>query len=89
LRTKAEAEAGIRTIGYPSYTIVRPSLIDAEREVPRPAELIAIFVASIFRPLIPSRYQAVKAEWIARALVEAILRNLPGETIIESEQLRI
>ena len=32
LRTKAEAEAGIRGLGYPSYTIVRPSLIDAERD---------------------------------------------------------
>jgi uncharacterized protein YbjT (DUF2867 family) len=32
LRTKAEAETGIRAIGYPYFTIVRPSLIDARRK---------------------------------------------------------
>ena len=36
LRTKAAAEAGIRTINYPSFTIVRPSLIDAVREEVHP-----------------------------------------------------
>lgn len=88
LRTKAEAEVGIRAIGYPSYTIVRPSLIDAEREVTRPGEMVGLIVARIFRPLIPLRYRPVKAERIALALLEGVLKNQPGETIIESEQLQ-
>ena len=36
LRTKAEAEDGIRAIGFPYFTIVRPSLIDARRQQSRP-----------------------------------------------------
>ncbi len=36
LRTKAQSETGIRGIGYPVFTIVRPSLIDATREQSRP-----------------------------------------------------
>ena len=35
LRTKAEAEQAIGGLGYASYTIVRPSLIDADRSEPR------------------------------------------------------
>jgi uncharacterized protein YbjT (DUF2867 family) len=88
LRTKAEAEAGIRNINYPSFTIVRPSLIDAVREESRIGEKIGLIIVQIFRPLIPVRYQAVKAEWIALALLDGILRGQPGEFIIESEQLQ-
>lgn len=88
LRTKAEAEAGIRNINYPSFTIVRPSLIDAVREEARPGEKIGLIVARIFRTLIPRRYRAVKAERIALALLDGILRDQPDECIIESEQLQ-
>jgi uncharacterized protein YbjT (DUF2867 family) len=88
LRTKAEAEAGIRNINYPSFTIVRPSLIDAVREESRIGEKIGLIIVQIFRPLIPVRYQAVKAERIALALLDGILRGQPGEFIIESEQLQ-
>ena len=88
LRTKAEAEAGIRAIGFPTYTIVRPSLIDAVREESRLGESIGLAVARAFQPLIPRRYRAVKAERIACALLEGVLRDQAGECIIESEQLQ-
>lgn len=88
LRTKAEAEAGIREIAYSSYTIVRPSLIDTARDKSRPGETVALVLSRLFRPLIPRHYRAVKAEWIARALLESVLTGQPGERIIESEQLQ-
>ena len=88
LRTKAEAEAGIRNIHYPRFTIVRPSLIDAVREEARPGEKIGLIFALTFRPLIPLRYRAIKAERIALALLDGVLRDESGEYIIESEQLQ-
>lgn len=88
LRTKAEAEAGIRSIGYPNYTIVRPSLIDTARNEPRAGELIGLAIARVFRPLIPKRYRAVKPEYIAHALLEGVLLEQNGEHIIESERLQ-
>lgn len=88
LRTKAEAEAGIRNLNYPIFTIVRPSLIDTAREESRPGERIGVIIARIFRPLIPYRYRAVKAEHIALALLNGVLRDQSGECIIESEQLQ-
>jgi uncharacterized protein YbjT (DUF2867 family) len=89
MRTKAEAEAGIRGIAYPSYTIVRPSLIDTDRTEPRSAELVGRVVARVFRPLIPKRYRSVIPESIARALLEGVLLNANGERIIESEELQL
>jgi len=87
LATKAQAEAGIRDCGYRVFTIVRPSLIDAKREQSRPGEAAGILVARLLRPLIPSRYRAVKAEAIARALLDGVLVAQPGEHVIESECL--
>lgn len=88
LRTKAEAEAGIRALNYSQYTIVRPSLIDIHRTESRPGEALGLLIARAFKPLIPKRYRAVKAEAIAQALLESVLRDEPGERVIESEQMQ-
>ncbi len=88
LRTKAEAEAGIRALGYPCYTVVRPSLIEAERAQKRPGEQIGLRIARVLGPLIPRRYRPVPAARIAQALLAGVLREAPGEQIIESEQLQ-
>jgi len=88
LRTKAEAEAGIRAIGYPTYTIVRPSLIDAKRDEARPLEALSLVVARALRPIVPRRLRAVPAQRIARALLDGVLRTPRGEQIVESEALQ-
>jgi uncharacterized protein YbjT (DUF2867 family) len=88
LRTKAEAEQGIRDLRYQRFTIVRPSLIDAKRTEPRLAERAGLLVEALLRPLIPRHYRAVKAESIARALIEGVMGTDTGEQIIESEKLQ-
>jgi len=88
LRTKAEAEQGIREVGYASYTIVRPSLIDAERTEPRPGERFALLAARVLRPLIPRRYRPVQPAAIAATLIAAVIAGVPGEHIVESEDIR-
>ena len=88
LRTKAEVEAGVRAVQFPITTIVRPSLIDAVRQEPRPGERLALILARRLRPLIPRRYRAVSASRIARALLSGVLRERPGEVVIESEDLQ-
>jgi hypothetical protein len=64
------------------------TLIDAVREEARPGEKIGLIFALTFRPLIPLRYRAIKAERIALALLDGVLRDESGEYIIESEQLQ-
>ena len=88
LRTKAEAEDGIRELGFAYFTIVRPSLIDAQRQQSRPGERVAILFAHLLNPLTPRRYRAVKPQRIARALIDGVLAEKPGERIIESEQMQ-
>lgn len=87
LRTKAEAEAGVRQAGYASYTIVRPSIIDTKRTESRPGEAIGLAFARLFRPLIPRRYRAVTPERIAQALLNGVLSGAACEHVIESEEL--
>jgi uncharacterized protein YbjT (DUF2867 family) len=87
LRTKAEAETAIAALGFDSYTVVRPSLIDTAREKSRPGEAIGLVVARVFRPLIPARYRPVSALRIAQALLDAVVRAEPGNHVIESDAL--
>jgi uncharacterized protein YbjT (DUF2867 family) len=87
LKTKAQTEAGLQTLGFDSLTLVRPSLIDTERSDSRPGETLGLIFARAFKPLIPKKYRAVPAENIASALLNAVLTPKPGTHIIESDAL--
>lgn len=88
LRIKGEAEEAIRQIGYPGYTIVRPSLIDADRNERRPGERLALKLARALGSLIPRRWQAVTPTAIARALLDGALTSAPALRVIESAALQ-
>ncbi len=87
LRTKGEAERAVAGVGYPSLTIVRPSVIGGDRTEHRPLEALAVALLRGIGPLVPRRYRVVPAERIARALLEAALAAPPGEHVVESEAL--
>ena len=89
LRTKHQAEEGLRQLGFASYTVVRPSLIDAQRTESRPGERVGLWVSRVLGPLIPRRYRPVAASAIARALLQAALDAEPGQHTIESEQIGV
>lgn len=87
LRCKAEAEAGVDALGYPSYTIVRPSMIGGERVRRRALEHAAVRIGRACAPLIPPRYRVVEAESIARRLLDAAIESVPGRHVVESEAI--
>lgn len=87
LRTKHQAEEGLRQLGFASYTVVRPSLIDAQRTESRPGERVGLWVSRVLGPLIPRRYRPVAASAIARTLLQAALDAEPGQHTIESEHI--
>lgn len=87
LRTKHQAEEGLRRLGFASYTVVRPSLIDAQRTESRPGERVGLWVSRLLGPLVPRRYRPVPATAIARTLLEAALAAQPGEHTVESENI--
>jgi uncharacterized protein YbjT (DUF2867 family) len=87
-RVKGEVEAAIAGLGYPSLTLVRPSLLDGgPRPDSRPGERIGLCFARILRPLIPARYRAVATDAVARTLLAAALAHSPGVEVIESERI--
>lgn len=88
LRTKGEAEDAIGRLGYPGYTIVRPALIDTDRTERRPAEALSLALLRPLRPLIPRRWQPVRPEDIARALLDGVLDAIPHNRVIESAALQ-
>ena len=87
-RVKGEAENAIAALGYPSLTLVRPSLLDGgPRRDSRPGERIGLAFARMLRPLIPARFRAVATDAVARALLAAALAQAPGVQILESERI--
>lgn len=87
LRCKAEAEDGVDALDYPSYTIVRPSMIGGERARRRALEHAAVRIGRACAPLMPARWRVVEAEAIARRLLEAAIEAPPGRHVVESEAI--
>ena len=87
-RVKGEVENAIAALGYPSLTLVRPSLLDGgPRPDSRPGERAGLWVARVLRPLIPARYRAVATDAVARTLLAAAIAPQPGVRIVESERI--
>jgi uncharacterized protein YbjT (DUF2867 family) len=89
LRTKHQTEVGLRDLGFASYTVVRPSLIDVQRSESRPGERAALWVSHLLGPLVPRRYRPVPASAIAWTLLKSVLANMPGQAIVESENIAL
>jgi uncharacterized protein YbjT (DUF2867 family) len=83
-RVKGELEQAVQSLGYPSVTIVRPSLLLGDREELRLGEE----VAKRFAWAIPGKYRPVAARDVAAVLVDAAREDRPGRRIIESGQIR-
>ena len=83
-RVKGEVEDTILGLGFRSVTIARPSLLLGPRAVTRLGEQIAKLLGF----LAPPRWKPVEATSVARALVEAARRDLPGIRMLENRELR-
>ena len=88
LRVKAEIERDVERLGYPSFTIVRPSLLIAEnRPDRRRGEEWGLALSRLLRPLIPRRLRPIGCAQVAAAMLQAGLQMRPGCQVIESEQI--
>lgn len=86
-RVKGELEDALSALGYPSLVLVRPGLIDGERERPRTGERMALAAPRLLRPLLPMKWRPSRAERIADVLVQAVLDPPPGRSIVEADRL--
>ena len=91
-RVKGEMEDAICKLGYPSVSIVRPSLLDGDREAlqqaSRPGEKLGLAVMRLAASVIPKNYRAVKARDVASGLLRQVRSAQVGASIVLSGQLQ-
>jgi uncharacterized protein YbjT (DUF2867 family) len=83
-RIKGELEDAILTLGYPSVTIARPSMLLGDRQEYRIGEHIAKKITWLF----PSFLAGVKASQVAFALVNSANKPAIGVTILDNKTMR-
>ena len=83
LRVKGDLEAAIVALGFPSVTVVRPSLLLGDRKEFRLGEEIAMRLSWAF----PRMYRAVHARDVARTLVDAAVEDRLGGRRIENPEI--
>jgi uncharacterized protein YbjT (DUF2867 family) len=81
-RVKGAMEDDLQQTGFASLSILRPSIIDGQRQESRPAERMALALARAISPLMGGKlrhYRAIEARTIARALVTCIIQRRTGQ----------
>ena len=90
-RTKGELERDLKSLNYPSLTILQPSLIDGDRSEERFGEEIALKLmkplSAITQNLIPG-ITPVKASEIAACLYHCAAKPEQGFNVIKSDSIR-
>lgn len=91
-RVKGEAEEAIAAIDYERVVLLRPSILDGEREEKRPGERIGLAMANALSFMVPKKYRAVHVDDVAEAMYTSILDyalvDHPRVRIIESDEIR-
>jgi uncharacterized protein YbjT (DUF2867 family) len=82
-RVKGEVEVGLEGMGWPSLTIVRPSLIGGKRRESRPLERLAQQLLQ----LAPAAIRTVPAESIAKAMLACAIEERPGCRVVQSAEI--
>lgn len=81
LRVKGETERDVSALGYETVEIMRPSFLVGKRTERRAAEEAGIAAVSWVAGLMVGplqQYRPVKAEQVAAAMVESLVRGQPG-----------
>jgi uncharacterized protein YbjT (DUF2867 family) len=91
LRTKGEMEEGVARAGVPSTYILRPSLLDGQREDFRLAEQVGNRALALINPLMVGplrRYRSIRTRTVAGAMLACGEKGDPGVHIVESETIQ-
>lgn len=76
LRLKGEMEEAVKATGIRHLHILQPSLLLGAREESRPGERLAQWLMPLVSFLLPRKYRPVKAEKVAKQMMEAARQSL-------------
>lgn len=91
LCTKGEMEEGVARAGVRSTYILRPSLLDGERDEFRLAEEVGRHALRVINPVMVGplrRYRSIRTRTVAAAMLACARQAEPGVHIIESETIQ-
>lgn len=87
-RIKGELEEAVMGLPFTLITIMRPSVLDGDRNENRPGEAFAIFAMNILGKLPGlSKYRPIHARTVAHGMIQSLNDRSGGSHIIESEQI--
>jgi uncharacterized protein YbjT (DUF2867 family) len=86
-RTKGELEQELKKLGFASLTIVRPSVLDGDREQQRPDEGRTKNIFRMLAPVLPHWLRLSPASAVAAALIEGAIIAPPGIHLKHNEDL--
>ncbi len=90
-RTKGQAEAAVRGVGFATVHLLRPSLLTGDRAEARAGEQVGEAVLRLARPLLVGPLRNLRptpAEDVAAALVALAAERKPGVHVYDPEQIR-
>lgn len=86
-RVKGDMEHELATLGYPSVTILRPSLLLGKRTPSRPKEVALELLFRVVGPLIPRVWRGVTDTAVARTMIDAMHNPRPGVRVITNAEI--
>jgi uncharacterized protein YbjT (DUF2867 family) len=91
LRTKGEAEAQVRKLGFERLDILRPSLLVGKRRESRPLEQMAMLFAPVMNLLLHGRarrYRAIRTSELAETILALAHERAGGKFVLEYDAMR-
>lgn len=86
-RVKGDMEHELATLGYPSVTILRPSLLLGKRTPTRPKEVALEMLFRVLGPLIPRTWRGVTDTAVAGAMIDAMHHPQSGVRVITNAEM--
>lgn len=86
-RVKGDMEQELATLGYPSVTILRPSLLLGKRTPTRPKEVAFELLFRVLGPLIPRAWRGVTDTAVARTMINALHHPQLGVRVITNAEM--
>jgi uncharacterized protein YbjT (DUF2867 family) len=88
LKLKGEVEDEVKKMQIESVYIMRPSMLLGKRNETRPLEKIGTPLMKAFSFLLPSKCKPIKAEYVAKAMLEAAKKNEKGFFVYEYGEMK-
>jgi len=85
-RVKGEMERDVAALGFPSCSVLRPSLLLGPRPEPRLGERLGELVMRPLGPLL-GKYRPIQAAVVAEAMVRLAADAPPGFAVYESDRI--